>query len=303
MPLKPVAVLYEHPAWFESLFDELERRKVPHARLFVPHHCYDPAERRIPYSVVVNRMSAYPSGGSHPTIILYVKQFLAHLQRAGANVINGYASYLVGASKAMQLDIFEQLGVAYPRARVIHHPSQAMKAAEGLAFPIVTKPNVGGSGAGILKFDHPDELAAAGRAGAIGLGIDQVALVQEFLPARDGVIARVEILDGEFLYAIRLPVTDRSFNYCPADGCQVDDPHLVVESFLPPPEIIDAVKRILAMSQADLGSVEYLVDERDGRIVYYDINPLSNFVAGAPDMLGFDPTARLVDYILKRAGL
>ena len=33
----------------------------------------------------------------------------------------------------------------------------------------------------------------------------------------------------------------------------------------------------------------------------HDINPLSNFVADAPNVVGFDPFARFVDYILERA--
>jgi hypothetical protein len=43
--------------------------------------------------------------------------------------------------------------------------------------------------------------------------------------------------------------------------------------------------------------VEYLIDDRDGRPVFYDINALSNFVANAPEVIGFDPHARLVDYL------
>jgi hypothetical protein len=74
-----------------------------------------------------------------------------------------------------------------------------------------------------------------------------------------------------------------------------------VEAFSPPPEVIDQVKGILAAAKADLGSVEYLVSERDGQVYYYDINPLSNFVADAPRVLGFDPVVNLVDYILGRA--
>ncbi len=299
--MQPVGVLYEHPVWFEPLFEELARRQIPFERLHAREHRYDPAERTVPYSVVVNRMSAYPSGGSPPAIVLYAMQYLAHLQSLGANVINGVKAYRVGASKAMQLDLFEQLGVAYPRARVIHHPSQAPAAAEGLDFPVVVKPNVGGSGVGILKVGSPEELDAAARAGVIDLGIDGTALVQEFLPAREGVIVRVEILDGAFLYAIRLPIADDSFNYCPADGCQVGNPDLAVEAFAPPVGVIDDARRILAAAQADLGSVEYLINDRDGRVAYYDVNPLSNFVAGAPKILGFDPTARLVDFIHRRA--
>ena len=303
MTQTPIAILYEHPEWFKPLFAELERRQVPHKKLSIPDFWYDPAVRQCPYSLIVNRVSAYPSGGSHREIILFAKQYLAYLEGIQANVINGYFSYLVGTSKAMQLDIFEQLDVPYPRARVIHHPDQAIQAADGLIFPIVVKPNVGGSGAGILKFESPRELELAVDTQALDLGIDHTALVQEYLPAKGSYIVRVEILDGEYLYAIRLPISEQSFNYCPADGCNVEDPDLAVEPHSPPAAVIQAVKQILSASKADLGSVEYLVNEADGRAYYYDINPLSNFVADAPKILGFDPWERFVDFVLCRAGV
>jgi hypothetical protein len=46
-----------------------------------------------------------------------------------------------------------------------------------------------------------------------------------------------------------------------------------------------------------VGSVEYLIDDRDGTVVYYDINALSNFVRMRAQILGFDPHVRLVDYL------
>jgi hypothetical protein len=49
--------------------------------------------------------------------------------------------------------------------------------------------------------------------------------------------------------------------------------------------------------------VEYLLNDRDGQVYFYDINALSNFVADAPNVIGFDPFPRLVDYLLARAGL
>jgi hypothetical protein len=45
--------------------------------------------------------------------------------------------------------------------------------------------------------------------------------------------------------------------------------------------------------------VEYLVGKADGNIYYYDVNATSNFVANAPAVVGFDPTARFVDYIIR----
>jgi predicted ATP-grasp superfamily ATP-dependent carboligase len=300
MPQKPIAILYEHPEWFKLLFVELDRRRIPYAKLRVQGHTYDPAAGQSPYSVIVNRVSAYPSGGSHPQIGYYVKEYLAHLESIGANVINGYTSYLVGTSKAMQLDVFRQLGVRYPKAKVIHHPDQAVEASAELCFPVVVKPNIGGSGAGIVKFDSLNELELAVDAQAIDMGIDHVALVQEYLPARGNNIVRVEILDGEFLYAIRLPVVEHSFNYCPADGCHIGNSDLAVESCVPPAGVIADACRVLAAAQADLGSVEYLINEVDGKIYYYDINPLSNIVADALKIVGFDPYEVFVDYILTR---
>ena len=52
----------------------------------------------------------------------------------------------------------------------------------------------------------------------------------------------------------------------------------------------------------DVGGIEYMIDDRDGTLVYYDINALSNFVADAVNVVGFDPFARLVDYLETRAG-
>ena len=42
---------------------------------------------------------------------------------------------------------------------------------------------------------------------------------------------------------------------------------------------------------------KYMIDDRDGRLVYYDINALSNFVADARRVIGFDPFERLVDFL------
>ena len=58
----------------------------------------------------------------------------------------------------------------------------------------------------------------------------------------------------------------------------------------------------MATANIEVGGVEYLVNAADGQVYYYDINALSNFVANAPEVVGFDPFPQLVDYILARAG-
>jgi len=311
-----MGIYYEHPDWFRPLFAELERRGVPFARLDARKHSYDPGAEEREHSLVFNRMSPSAYLRGHGRGIFYTLNYLAHLERLGVPVVNGRRAFTVETSKALQLSLLASLGLPYPRARVINHPADAPAAACGLRFPVVVKANVGGSGAGIVRYDTPADLARAAADEKIDLGIDQTALVQEFIPARGGHITRVETLGRKFLYAIRVSGAGDGFNLCPADICQttggvelnraacpVDAPKsgLRVEAYLPPPGVIAAVESIAAAADLDVGGVEYLVDDRDGRLLYYDINALSNFVADATRVVGFDPHARLVDYLEGRA--
>ena len=129
---------------------------------------------------------------------------------------------------------------------------------------------------------------------------------------------RIEVLDGRFLYAIRIVRGAGSFNLCPADICQVPSPaatsapalgacpvdapaSLEVSRHEPP---ADAIAQAVALARAasiDVGGIEYLVGRDDGQIYFYDVNATSNFVANAPAVLGFDPFRPFVDYIQRVA--
>ena len=313
---RPLAVYYEHPDWFRPLFAELELRGVPYARLDAARHRYEPGASRPPYALLFNRMSpsAWRRGVGHG--IFYTAQYLDQLERHGVRVVNGTRAFLTEISKARQLALLDSLGLAFPRARVIHDPRQAPAAASGLRFPIVVKPNVGGSGAGVRRFDGVEALQAAVDEDTLDLGLDHTALVQEFLPARDARIVRVETLGGKYLYAIRVYTTGESFDLCPADICQgvdgeeleraacpADAPRngLRVEGYTPPERIRAEVESIVRAADIDVGGVEYLIDERTGRHVYYDVNALSNFVADSERVVGFDAFARLADYLVAEA--
>jgi hypothetical protein len=312
-----IGIYYEHPEWFRPLFAELDRRGLAYERLDAGRHRYDPGsddDRR--FALVVNRMSpsAYLRGRAHS--ILYTANYLAHLERLGVRVVNGTGAFRLETSKAQQLSLLKSLGLPYPAARVINHASEAPAAAAGLRFPVVVKANIGGSGAGIVRFDRPEDLQRAVDEGRVDLGLDQTALVQEFIPARGGHITRVEVLNGRYLYAINVFSSGESFNLCPADICQPGDGVAVdgacaveapkkgirVEGTTPPAPAIDDVVRIIGAAGIDVGGVEYLVDDRDGQRYYYDINALSNFVADAPRVVGFDPFSPFVDYLETLAG-
>jgi hypothetical protein len=65
----------------------------------------------------------------------------------------------------------------------------------------------------------------------------------------------------------------------------------------PEPALVAAAEAIVAAAGIDVGGVEVLVDDRDGTARFYDINALSNFVADPLGVLGWDPHARLVDWL------
>jgi hypothetical protein len=312
----PLGIYHEHPDWFRPLFAALDQRGISYERIDArAPFFYDPAASKRPFPVLFNRMSpsAYLRGGG--SAILHTFNYLAHLERLGVRVVNGHHAFAYEVSKALQLTLLAELDLPAPASRVIHRSADAPAAAAQLRFPVVVKANVGGSGAGIARFDSAADLQAAAQAGTVELGLDRIALVQEFIPARDGHITRVETLGGKYLYAIDVYPEAGSFDLCPADACQtrdgaplartvtsgcaLDAPKrgLRVEAVRPPAEVIHACERIAQAARIDVGGIESMIDDRDGSRVYYDINALSNFVADAPRVIGFDPHERLVDFL------
>jgi glutathione synthase/RimK-type ligase-like ATP-grasp enzyme len=307
----PLAFLYEHPQWFNPLFSELERRGVAFDKMFIPDHFYGIGREQPTFKVLFNRMSPSAKSRDHGSGIFHTLAYLEHLELQGVRILNGVKAFRYEISKAAQHSLLQSLGIRFLPSRVIHRASQAVAAAEGLRYPIVVKANIGGSGKGIVRFDTREQLESAVKAGEIDLGYDSIALVQEFVPARGGTITRVETLAGKYLYGIQVYLSGQTFDLCPADICQTSRGEslnnacvieaskagLKVEGYTPPEEVIRNIERIVQAAGIDVGGIEYIVDDRDGEIYYYDINALSNFVADASRVIGFNPFENLADYL------
>ena len=296
-----LAVFYEHPHWFEPLFAALDRRGIAYVRLPIAGHMFDPASRTPPAPVVFNRlaMSAILRGEEHP--IFFAQAAITQWELCGARVVNGSQALAIDTSKARQLSLLTALGLKTPATRVVHRRADLADAAQVLRFPVVVKANIGGAGAGIARYDSPQELAMWAHEGTTPTGVDGVALVQEYVPARDGKVYRCETLGGRFLYALEITGAG-TFDLCPADACSADRaasraPAIAMTAFTPAPSIVRAVEEIAQAAHLDVGGVEYMIDDRDGAPRFYDINALSNFVANPEAVLGYDPHDRLVDHL------
>ena len=119
-----------------------------------------------------------------------------------------------------------QLGLPHPRSRVVNRSRRSSRPARELEYPIIVKPNIGGSGALMRRFDSPGRAAAGADAGELDADLrprhdgDRPGVP----PARGGSIVRVEALDDRLLYAHPDPQRpEPGFNLCPADICQVAD--------------------------------------------------------------------------------
>ena len=236
--------------------------------------------------------------GEHP--IFHAMALLDHWRRAGARIVNGPDVLAIDSSKARQLSLIAALGLATPATRVVHRREDIVAAAEAIGFPLVIKANIGGSGAGIMRFDTIAALRDAIAGGDLPSSVDGVLLVQDYVPARGGVITRIETLDRAFLYAIDV-AGGGAFDLCPADAC-VAGSGIAMTAVQPSPELVEAAERIARAAGLDVGGIEVMIDDRDGVARFYDINALSNFVARPLDVLGWDPHDRLVDYLFARIG-
>lgn len=291
-------LLYEHLQWLAPLIARLEARGVDFRAVHADGHWFDPADRARPARLVFNRiaMSSFLRQADHP--IFYAQAAMAQWQGNGARVLNGADALAVDASKARQLALIVGQDCAIPATRIVHRPADLAAAAAGLAFPVVVKANIGGSGAGIMRYDSLAQLREMAAEGMVPASIDKVWLVQDYVPVRDGRITRIETMGGKFLYAIDVD-GGGGFDLCPADACLAapGKPAITITRADPHPLLIAAAERIVRAAHIDIGGIEVMVDDRDGTPRFYDINGFSNFVANPMDVLGWDPHARLVDWL------
>ena len=294
-----LGVLYEHPQWFQPLFAALERRGMPYVPIELNGHRFDPASREAPAPVILSRVaqSSFLREPEHP--IFYAEALLDHWERCGARVVNGAKVLAIDSSKARQLSLITSLGYAVPETRIVHRAKDLPAAAEGLSYPLLVKANIGGSGAGIVRYSSAEELRASIADRMVPQSVDQVLLLQDYVPPRGGTILRIETLGGNFLYAIEVESRGDNFDLCPADACVAQPGRAAIRmtTVTPPTEIVQAAERIARAARLDVGGIEVVIDDRDGTPRFYDINAMSNFVADPLNVLGWDPHDRLIDLI------
>ncbi len=306
-----IAFLFEHPTWSDKLIECFRSNEIDLQLINVADLTFDTGHLDQDFHLLVNRVNIMPYEKRDSAVVFHTLHFLNWLELSGTRIINGARAHYIGASKAMQNGVFSKLGLDAPRAIAIYKIEDAIQAGEQIGYPLIIKPNIGGSGSDITRFGSANELARAVKDKSISLGVDKSGLVQEYIRS-DGYVYRIEILGDQLFYAIRQKAVEDKFNYCAAEGCSVEpdhpqqekefdfcaaEPANQIELFEVSDIILQQVIQIVKESGADFGGVEYFINQKTGKPCFYDFNPYSNFVSQGEALIGFSPEQRFVDFI------
>jgi len=303
-----LAVLYEHPEWQKPLFRALERRGMRYAAVDLKQAAFSDADEPIaPLYFNQASPSAYVRGNTRA--VPYALAYMRALQTRGIRVLNGADAFALEISKTAQAALLRKLGVPAPRTWTFNDIEAVRARALEIPFPVLLKPEQGGSGARIVLVESFAHLEALLKERPEHWLPDNLLVLQEYLdtdPARG--IVRMEFLGGELLYAMRV-ISHGRFNLCPAPVCNPEEGETTVcevqtsapsAEFHPckevPAQAVAWGKRIVAAGKLDVAGIEYL-ETRDGRLVVYDINANSNLRPSVAQAFGFDPFERVVDFL------
>ena len=202
-------------------------------------------------------------------------------------------------SKVDQLTALRAAGHrrAAHRRRRRHRPSSGSRRRAEFPTPFVTKHNQGGKGLGVQRFDD-----ARGRSRGLRRRptsyeepVDGITLLQEYVAAgRRRTITRVEIVGGEFVYAIRADTPAAGSSCAPPTPARSTrrSAGAPPERDRPEPGRADllaarGLRRACSSSRylAFAGSARHrgrgieFIEAADGRVVTYDVNTNTNYNA------------------------
>lgn len=308
-----LAVLFEHPEWQKPLFEALERRGIRYLPVDLKKAAFSDTDA--PFAPVYFNQaspSAYVRGNTRA--VPYALAYMRALEIRGVRVLNGVDAFALEISKTAQAALLRQLGVPAPRAWTFNSLDAIRARSHELRFPVLLKPEQGGSGARIVLVESLADLESLLTQHPEHWLPDNLLLLQEYFPTDPAKgIVRMEFLGGELLYAMRV-ISHGRFNLCPAPVCNPEDGEAEVcevpaeqtdappVEFYPYPEVpLQAVawgKRIVAAGKLDVGGIEYF-ETQDGRLIFYDINANSNLRPSIGQSFGFDPFERVVDFLVR----
>jgi hypothetical protein len=276
-----VHVLHENADWFAPVGAALAAAGVPYEQWLLGDGTLDLSEPP-PAGVFWSRMSASSHTRGHPHAKDHTRGVLSWLEAHSRRVVNGRQVLELEMSKVDQIVALSTAGFDVPRTVAVAGTAGLVAAARRLPAPFIAKHNQSGKGLGVRLFGSHDEFGAYLASPGYEAPVDGISLLQEYLRAAEPMITRVEIVGGEFIYAIRADTELGGFQLCPADACEVQDQparnlFTLAKDFDHP-----ITGRYLDFARGhgiQIAGFEF-IETTDGRLVTYDINTTTNYNAG-----------------------
>lgn len=277
-----VHVIHENPDWLPPFAEALDAESLPWEEWYLDGGVLD-LDAPPPQGVFWSRMSASSHTRDHVRSKDHTRSVLSWLESHGRRVVNGRRVVELEMSKVDQHAALRAAGFDVPRTvAVIGDPEQARVAARTLPVPFITKDNQGGKGLGVQRFDSHAAFDAYLDGDAFVPPVDHTLLLQEYVEPAEPFITRVEIVGGEFLYALTAD-TSGGFELCPADACAIDDVFCPTDG-----GAAFRLRRDFTAEDArpwlefarrwgiEIAGFEFIETE-DGRRVTYDVNTNTNY--------------------------
>jgi len=227
-------------------------------------------------------MSASAHTRGHPHAKDLTRGLLCWLESHGRRVVNGRRVLELEMSKMDQLTALAAAGFDVPQTVAVAGLAELPAAARKLPVPFISKHNQGGKGLGVRLFESHDDFDEYLSSPGYQAPADGITLLQEYLRAAEPLITRVELVGGEFIYAITADTARGGFELCPADACAIDQGP-GADLFAPRAGFDHPiVGRYLDFARAqgiEIAGFEFIETE-DGRLVTYDVNTTTNYNAG-----------------------
>jgi hypothetical protein len=315
---KPIVyAIHENPEWFGPFRDAFAAEGVPFEELLLVDGVLD-LDEAPPEGIFWSRISASSHTRGHTLSKDYTRSVLNWLESHGRRTVNGRSVLELEVSKVDQLTALRAFGIDVPRTKAVIGSQHLVAAADGFTTPFIVKHNQGGKGLSVRRFDSVDELREYVASGDLEEPQDGITLLQEYLQPAEPRITRVEIVDGELVYAITADTARGGYQLCPADACEVDP---ATGALITPPgatiapvagqklfalregfdhPIVDQYRAFTRSRGIEVAGIEFIETE-DGRVVTYDVNTNTNYnsdVEAVAPKSGPREIARLLGRIL-----
>lgn len=206
-------------------------------------------------------------------------RILKCLEAHGLRIVNNTTAYKIARDKALNYLYLNLFGEKIPKTCVTHNLNSAYKFAE-TTHRFLSKPALGHSGQGIIKFDSKNDNKSKLR---FLLESQKILILQEFIPPKLNRDIRMDIVNGEITdcYYRESISIDEEMPLCNINlGCKAVD-------FQPTDNLKKLAVRLTNRFNLEIAGVD-LLETECGEVYVIEVNPEPDFTHGhyrLPEMI------------------